>query len=112
MLGRTSSSSFLVSVSLCGVYSRGSYFLIFLKTSSQQGNAILAPILAFVSPKAGGWTKGSLVIVLMTDTVLGVNSNCLATAGEDPSPTSDSCSLGALSDFLVEGFFRGIVPAI
>jgi hypothetical protein len=72
----------------------------------------LAPILASVSPKVGGWTKGSLVIVLMTDTGLGENSNCLTTAGEEPSPTSDSCSLGALGDFLVEGFFGGIVPTI
>ena len=72
----------------------------------------MAPILAFVSLKAGGWTKGSLVILLMMDTGLGENSNCLTTDGEEPSPTSDSRSLGALDDFLVEGFFRGIVPVI
>jgi hypothetical protein len=48
----------------------------------------------------------------MTGTVLGENSNCLATIGEDPSLASGSCSFGTLGDFLVEGFFGGIVPAI
>jgi hypothetical protein len=72
----------------------------------------LAPILASVSPKYGCWTKGSLVILLMKDTSLGENSNCLATDGEEPSPTFYSCILGALGNFLVEGFFGGIVPAI
>jgi hypothetical protein len=48
----------------------------------------------------------------MTDTVLGENSNFLATDGEESSPTSNSYILGALGDFLVEGFFGGIVPAI
>jgi hypothetical protein len=48
----------------------------------------------------------------MTDTSLGWNYNCLATTEEDPSPTSDSCSFGALGDFMVEGFFGGTVPAI
>jgi hypothetical protein len=86
--------------------------LIFLKKNSQRGNAILAPILASVSPKAGGWTKGSLVILLMTNTSLGTKSNFLATDGEEPSPTSDSYSLGALGDFLVDGFFGGIIPVI
>jgi len=70
----------------------------------------LDPILASVSPKAGGWKKGSLVILLMMDTSLETNSNCLATDGEESSPTSDSYSLGDLGDFLVDGFFRGIVP--
>jgi hypothetical protein len=56
--------------------------------------------------------KAFLVAVLMTGTGLGVNSNCLATAGEEPSPASGSCGFGALGDFLVEGFFGGIVPAI
>jgi hypothetical protein len=50
------------------------------------------------------------VIVLMIDDGLEVNSNFLATAGEEPSPTSDSCSFGTLGYFLVVGFFRGIVP--
>jgi len=71
----------------------------------------LDPILAYVSPKAGGWKKGSLVILLMMDAGLGMNYNCLATDGEEPSSTSDSCSLGALGDFLVDEFFRGIVLA-
>jgi hypothetical protein len=44
----------------------------------------------------------------MMDTGLGENSNCLTTDGEEPSPTSDSCSLGALGDFLVEGFFEAL----
>jgi hypothetical protein len=65
-----------------------------------------------VSLKAGGWMKAFLVVVLMTDTGLGANSNCLATVGEDPSPGSGSCRFGTLGDFLVEGFFGGIVPAI
>jgi hypothetical protein len=112
MLGRTSSSSFLVLGSLCGVYSRGSSFFIFLKSSSQRGYSILAPILASVSPKYGSWTKGSLVILLMTDTSLGQNSNCLATNGEEPSPTFYYYILVALGNFPVEGFFGGIVPAI
>jgi hypothetical protein len=47
----------------------------------------------------------------MTDTSFGVNSNCLATAREEPSPTSGSYSFGSLGDFLVVGFFGGIVPA-
>jgi hypothetical protein len=68
----------------------------------------LAPIFASVSLKAEGWTKVFLVIVLMTGTGLEANSNCLATVGEEPSPASDSCILGALGDFLVEGFFGGI----
>jgi len=72
----------------------------------------LAPMFASMSPKAGGWTKASLVAVSMKGTSLEANSNCLATAGEEPSPTSDSCNFGALGDFLVEGFFEGIVLAI
>jgi hypothetical protein len=86
--------------------------LIFLNNSSQQGKFVLAPILASVSLKDGDYTKGSLVIILMTDTGLGANSNCLSTAREDPSSTSDSCSLGALDDFRVEILFRGIVLEI
>jgi hypothetical protein len=69
-------------------------------------------MLAYVSPKAGGWTKGSLLITLMMDTSLGVNSNCHATAREELSPISDSCSFGARGDFLVDGFFGGIIPII
>jgi hypothetical protein len=52
------------------------------------------------------------VIALMTDTSLGENSNCLATAEEEPYPIFYSCSFGAHGDFLVDGFFGGIVPAI
>jgi hypothetical protein len=48
----------------------------------------------------------------MTYTSLGGNSNCLATIEEDPSPTYDFCSFGALGYFLVEVFFGGIIPAI
>jgi hypothetical protein len=69
-------------------------------------------MLASVSLKAGGWEKGSLVIALMMDTSLGVNSNCLATTGEEPSPIYDPCSFGAHGDFLVDGFFGGIVPTM
>jgi hypothetical protein len=112
MFGRTSSSNLLVSISLCGVYSRGYSFLIFLKNSSHRGNVVLAPMFGFVSLKAEGWIKASLEVVLMTCIGFGVNSNCLTTAGEDPSPTSGSCGSGTLGDFLVEGFFGGIVPTI
>jgi hypothetical protein len=56
--------------------------------------------------------KASLVIFLMIDVGLEVNSNFLATAGEEPSPASYSCSFGTLGDFLVVGFFGGIIPAI
>jgi hypothetical protein len=112
MFGRTSSSRFLVSGSLCGVYSRVSSFLIFLKNSSQGGNVVLAQMFASVSPKVRGWMKGFLVDVLMICTGLVENSNFLAIVGEEPSPASSSCGFGALGDFLVEGFFRGIVPAI
>jgi hypothetical protein len=51
------------------------------------------------------------VIVLMIGTGLEVNSNFLATAWEEPSPASDSCSFGTLGDFLVVGFSGGIVDA-
>jgi hypothetical protein len=91
---------------------RGSSFLIFLKTYSQRGKFVFAPILTSVSLKDGGRTKGSLVIALMMDTGLGENSNFLATAGEEPSPISDSCTFGTRGDFLVDGFFGGIVPVI
>jgi hypothetical protein len=56
--------------------------------------------------------KAFLVTILMIGIGLGVNSNCLATTGEEPSPTYGSCSFGTLGDFLVEGFFGGIVLAI
>ena len=56
--------------------------------------------------------KDLLEVVLMTGTSFGVNSNCLATTGEDPSTASGSCSFCLLGDFLVEGFFEGIVSAI
>jgi len=69
-------------------------------------------MLSFVSSKARGWTKGSLVIALMTDTGLGMNSNCLTTTGDETSPTSDSYNFGTLGDLWVDGFFGGIVPAI
>jgi hypothetical protein len=52
--------------------------------------------------------KTSLVDVLMTGTGFGVNSNCLATIGEEPSPASGSFSFGTLGDFLVVGFLGGI----
>jgi len=97
----------------CAGYSRGVILSWFSWTlSSQWGKVVLAPILASISPNVGGWTKGSLVIFLMTNTILGWNSNCLSTTEEDPSPTYDSCSFGALGDFMVEGFFRGTVPTI
>jgi hypothetical protein len=48
----------------------------------------------------------------MMGTGFGANYNCLATAGEEPSPTSGFCNFGTLGDFLVVGFFGGIVPAI
>jgi hypothetical protein len=43
--------------------------------------------------------KTSLDDVLMTGTGFGVNSNCFATAGEDPSPTSSSFSFDTLERF-------------
>ena len=51
------------------------------------------------------------MIVLMISIGLEVNSNFLATAGEEPSPTLDSCSFWILGYFLAVGFFGGIVPA-
>ena len=54
--------------------------------------------------------KASLVISLMMGIGLEVNSNFLAMAGEEPSPAFDSCSFGTLGDFLVVGFFGGIIP--
>jgi hypothetical protein len=63
----------------------------------------------FVSPKVGGSAKASLVIVLMMGASLEVNSNFLATVGEEPSPASDSCSFGNIGYFLVIGFFGVIV---
>jgi hypothetical protein len=73
---------------------------------------VLAPMFGFVSLKAGGWTKASLEAVFMIGTSFGVNYNSLATVGEDPSLASGSCIFGSLGDFLVEGFFGGIVPTI
>jgi hypothetical protein len=61
-----------------------------------------------MSPNSGGWMKALLVSILMTGTGFGVNSNCLATAGEEPSPASGSCSFGTLGDFLVVGFFEAL----
>jgi hypothetical protein len=55
--------------------------------------------------------KASLVIILMMGAGLEVNSNFHAMAGEEPSPTSDSCGFGILGYFLVVGFFGGIVTA-
>jgi hypothetical protein len=111
MFGNTSSSSALTSGSLCGIYSGYSSRLILLKSSPQCGSAILDPVLASVSPKARGWIKTFFVVVLMTGSGLGVYSNCFATPGEEPSPTSGSFSFGALDDHLVVGFLGGIVPA-
>ena len=56
--------------------------------------------------------KASLEAVLMIGTSFGENYNCIATAGEDPSPSSSYCGFGSLGDFLVDGFFGGIVLAI
>ena len=50
------------------------------------------------------------MIVLMMVTGLEVNYNFLATAGEEPSSAYDSYCFGILGDFLVVGFFGGIVP--
>jgi hypothetical protein len=47
----------------------------------------------------------------MMVTVFEANSNCLATLGEEPSPTFGSYRFGAIGDFLVVGLFGGIVPA-
>jgi hypothetical protein len=112
IFGNTSSSSALTSGSLCGMYSGYSSRLIFLKSSPQCGSVVLDPVLASVSPKAGGWTKYFFVDVLMTGSGLCVNSNCLVTPGEEPSPNSGSFSFDALDDHLVVGFLGGIVPAI
>jgi hypothetical protein len=54
MFGKTSSSSFLISGSLCGIYSRNSSLLIFLKSSPQCGSTALPPVFSSVSPKAKG----------------------------------------------------------
>jgi hypothetical protein len=47
----------------------------------------------------------------MMGTDFGANSNCFATAREEPSPTSGSFNFDALGYFLVVGFLGGIVPA-
>ena len=51
------------------------------------------------------------MITLMISAGLEVNSNFLAISREEPSASSDSCSFGTLGDFLVVGFFGGIIPA-
>jgi hypothetical protein len=45
--------------------------------------------------------KTFFVDVLMTGSGLRVYSNCFATPGEEPSPTSGSFSFGTLGDRLV-----------
>ena len=72
----------------------------------------MAPVLTFVSLNVGGYSKGSLVIILITDIALATNSNCLAIVGDEPSPTFGSCIFDALGNFLVEEFFRGIAPVV
>jgi hypothetical protein len=52
--------------------------------------------------------KAFFVAVLMTGIGFGANSNCLETAGEEPSYVSGSCGFGSLGDFLVVGFFGGM----
>ena len=47
----------------------------------------------------------------MTSSDLGIYSNCLATPGEEPSPTSDSFSFGTLGDHILFEFLGEIVPA-
>jgi hypothetical protein len=42
---------------------------------------------------------------------LGAYSSCFEIPGEEPSPTYDSFSFGALDDRLVVGFLGSIVPA-
>jgi hypothetical protein len=69
-------------------------------------------VLASVSPKVGGWKKAFFVDVLMTSSCLDMYSNCFATPGEEPSPTSGSFNFGALNDRLMVGFLSGIVLAI
>jgi hypothetical protein len=56
--------------------------------------------------------KAFFIDVLMTGSGLGVYSNCFATLGEEPSPTSSSFSFDALDDHLVVEFLGGIVPAL
>jgi hypothetical protein len=111
MFGNTYSSSTLTSRSLCGTYSGYASRLILLKSSPQCGSTILEPVLASVSPKAGGWMKTFFVVVLMIGSGLGAYSNCFAIPGEEPSPTSGSFRFSALDDRLVVGFLGGIVPA-
>jgi hypothetical protein len=54
IFGKTLSSSFLISGSLCGVYLGNSFCLIFLKSYPQCGSTTLVPMFASLSPKAGG----------------------------------------------------------
>jgi hypothetical protein len=69
-------------------------------------------MFASMSPKARGWMKSFLVAVLMMGTGFGENSNCLATHwGRNLLPLLVLVALAALGDFLVVGFFGGIVPA-
>jgi hypothetical protein len=88
------------------------FSLILLKRSPHYGRIILDPVLASVSPKAGGWEKYFFVEVLMTGSTLGAYSNCLVVPGEEPSPISASfsfwCSRG---ERLVVGFLGDILPA-
>jgi hypothetical protein len=108
----TLSSSALTYGSLCGMYSRNSSRLIFLKSSPQCGSVVLVPVFSYVSSKAGGWIKTFFVDVLMTGSNLGVYSNYFSTPGEEPSPISSSFNFNALDDCLVVSFLGDIVPAI
>jgi hypothetical protein len=67
--------------------------------------------VCFCITKPEGWTKAFLDEIFMTDSSLGVYSNCLAVPEEEPSHVSTSSSLGALGECLVVGFVGGILPA-
>jgi hypothetical protein len=111
MFGNTRSLSALMYRSLCGTYSRYSSRLIMLKISPHCGSAILDPVVASISPKAGAWMKTFFIIVLMTGSGLGIYSNCLTIHGEETSPICSYFSFGALGERLVVGFVGGIFPA-
>jgi hypothetical protein len=96
---------------MCGIYTKNYSLLILLKRSTHCGSATLDPVLASVSPKAGGWTKTFFVVVLTRFSTLGTYSNCLTVLGEEPSPIFGSFSFGALEERLVVGFLGSIVPA-